>query len=642
MKHTVLFFIFCSAIVVGVHVQAQQRNIVSSPYHISPYTTATKVHIYGDNVSDSSHDVEDAQLAEEEFIAKLIQHYNPGYEERLLRLSKEYLQNSLSDAFSYLGDFLVVNKIETKTSEAVASIAKKAVLTPPSYQGNIKLTPSSDISFEMNQRIEAFIKMYTGRKRDVFQRGLKRAYIYYAMVERIFIEEGLPHDLFYLAMVESNFNYKAVSRANAVGLWQFIRGTGKEYKLQIDWWVDERLNVYKSTRAAARLLKDLYRQLGDWNLALAAYNSGAGTVRKAIKRNLKKGKPTDYWNLRLPRETRGYVPAFYAVITIFKDLEKYGFYTHETIAKEPTHSQLEIPASISFQQMEKKLGISTNSLKEYNPALKYGITPPNNPYEIRIPTYVKVSKEQIDTLKKEQTSQFISYRVKTGDSLWKISRKYNVSMRAMLLHNPRIKKRKYLKVGQKIVVPSPLTAKKKSYAKKSSHKKPLLKGDIYIVQSGDNLWTIAKKHGTSFQQIVKLNSHLKNKRYLKRGDKVVIHLKKHDKMEYFHTIKMKDTLWSIARQHNIPLSKILQYNPQLGNRRFLVVGSEITLPTKYAINNYSSVSNAKNIKHRVKKGETLWEIARKYNVSIRSIVSANKAINSARKIKAGSDIKIIL
>ena len=604
---------------------------------------------------------EDADLADEEFITNLINKYTPGYEERVLGIKREVLQAFLKNAF-LLSYELHSLDIEVKKDEPLQispSLIEEEDVVQSVYKNN-ELTPKSDISFTMNKRIEAFIKLYTGKKRKVFERGLERATVYYSMVQRILSEHELPHDLFYLAMVESNFNYKAVSRANAVGLWQFIRSTGIRYDLDINWWADERLDAEKSTRAAAMLLKDLYKQFGNWNAALAAYNSGAGKVSRAIKRNRRLGKPTDYWNLRLPRETRGYVPAFYAVITIFKDLPTYGFKVPHSIKKETTYASFEIPRAVSFHQLSKKLGIPVTTLKTFNPALKYSTTPAHVKYIMKFPPDFVINQEKIQTLKAEKTSQLAYYRVRRGDSIWLISRKYNTSMRSIFLHNPQIQNQKYLKIGQKIAIPSPATRKNIQKSSYSQKKQLLVLNDeqaYYTVSYGDSFWSIAKKYHISFQDLLALNPHVSNKRYLSIGQKIVIPVKtrKNTQKEKatvhpFYQIRRGDSLWSIAKNYNLSIQEIIEYNPQIVDQRFLKVGEKIVLPSNRSTNilfqkNTQRKNVSSNIKyaiHHVRKGETLWEISRMYGVSINSIVSNNSQIRSARYIKTGTKLKIDL
>lgn len=220
-----------------------------------------------------------------------------GSEERLLVFQKsEILENFFySESWGEENDNLSI--IDNDSEES--SLVEKQINKVQQKQANHPLAPYNDVPIEINaKRVDAFIHFYTHKKRKAFSTGLKRAPRYYKMVKRIFNEYGLPHDLFYLAMVESNFNYKAVSKARAVGVWQFIASTGKVYGMNYSWWHDDRLDPELATHAAAKFLKALYKTYGDWALVLAAYNSGQGNVNKAIKRNRRLGKPTDYWSLK--------------------------------------------------------------------------------------------------------------------------------------------------------------------------------------------------------------------------------------------------------------------------------------------------------------------------------------------------------
>ncbi|KAK3606865.1 hypothetical protein CHS0354_018459 [Potamilus streckersoni] len=208
----------------------------------------------------------------------------------------------------------------------------------------------------MNAKIERYLEVYTVKKRDLFEKGVERSAEYLTMMRRIFREEGLPEELVYLSAVESNFNPRAISRAKATGIWQFMSQTGRLYQLQQSWWHDERYDEEKSTRAAARYLKALYSKFKKWELALAAYNSGPGRVRRAIRYNNVRGLSEDYWALKLPRETRGYVPAFMAVLHIFKNPDKYGFTVPQPLP-EKEYDTVKVPGSISLKDVAVKTGV---------------------------------------------------------------------------------------------------------------------------------------------------------------------------------------------------------------------------------------------------------------------------------------------
>ncbi len=378
------------------------------------------------------------------------------------------------------------------------------------------LKPHNDIQIGVNQKkVDIFIRLYTQKKRKAFLIGLGRAPKYYKMVQRIFAEYGLPHDLFYLAMVESNFNYKAVSRASAVGLWQFIGSTGRLYGMRYSWWYDDRLDPEVQTHAAARFLKDLYKRYNDWSLVLAAYNSGLGRVNHAIAKNKKAGKPTDYWSLKLPRETRGYVPAFLAVVHIFNNLEYYDFPAPSELKDWHRYKKVRVKPNVSFKQISKKTKISVAELKQLNPSLKYSTTPfsknSHKRFILKVPEKSVITQKQLNSLKPDIESTFITHRVVKGDSLWSISRKYNTSLKNLYASNYGLSAKKYLKPRQKVIIPITFT--------KPNQKANSKKGNpgIHIVRRGDTLWDIAKRYSTTVDLLVAKNYHITS-----LNDKIII------------------------------------------------------------------------------------------------------------------------
>lgn len=398
--------------------------------------------------------------------------------------------------------------------------------------GTEKSNRVPEITVYQNKKVRAFIKMYTHRKRYVLIKAVERYAIYKNMIHRIFREHGVPLNLAYLAIVESNLNPKARSSANALGLWQFMSYTGKAFGLERSWWHDDRYDAEKSTVAAAKYLKRLNRQFkGNWELALAAYNSGSGTVRRAIRKNIKRKKPTDFWSLKLPRETRGYVPAFYAVATIFQDLDKYGFKPVPTLVDEVEKKHLAVAGGISLKDVAGVLKLDLPELKKLNPSLRSGGLSPATyeTFQIAIPVKTNISFAQITKLNKLSLHPYDSWKthiVRRGESLWSISMKYRVPMRKIVQFN-RFKRKNLINIGQKLMLPIP-----------KSWKPPVIRSKIEIVK-----------------------------------DK----LDKLPGLTLVYTIKKGDSLWKISTMFQIPVSTIKRWNRPILHRRFLKVGSDIVL-----------------------------------------------------------------
>ena len=404
---------------------------------------------------------------------------------------------------------------------------KTLVHTEPDY-------PVPDIPVYTNKRIEAFINLYTKKKRKAFMRAIERLPKYQGMITKTFKEYELPLNLTYLAIVESNLNPNAISRANAVGLWQFMSYTGKHFGLSRSWWHDDRYDPERSTVAAAKYLKQLHTRFkGDWELALAAYNSGSGTVRKAIRRAKKQGKATDYWSLRLPRETRGYVPAFYAVSIIFADLEKYGFKKHQSKLVIQPKQQLDVGGGIALNQLAKLFKIEPGVLKELNPRLRFrGLTPPTlSTFTVALPASLEVGKDhikQLNRLKQNRHEKWKVHRVRQGETLWSISRYYRIPLSKILTYN-RLKRKNILRIGQKLMLPVPIDwnppkiPSKTKLALRDIDKLPGVT-KIHVVQKGETLWRISQKYNVPIRKIKYWNRRVLHRKYLKIGTEIVLKL----------------------------------------------------------------------------------------------------------------------
>lgn len=235
------------------------------------------------------------------------------------------------------------------------------------------------------ERVQRYLEQFQGRQRRRVERGLSRSTRYLELYRDIFANHGMPRELAYLPLIESGFTETAVSPAKAAGMWQFIEETGRRYNLQRNYWSDKRLDPIQSARAAALYLKHLYEEFRDWELALAAYNAGAGTVRWAIRLNERQDRPTHYWALDLPEETRNYVPAFIAAVLIAKNPGAYGFNEidfHPRIAYE----YLKVAPGVSLRDLAANLDVSAKVLLDLNPYLIRATVPPGEePYPLRVP-----------------------------------------------------------------------------------------------------------------------------------------------------------------------------------------------------------------------------------------------------------------
>ncbi|MCX6827148.1 MAG: transglycosylase SLT domain-containing protein [candidate division Zixibacteria bacterium] len=353
----------------------------------------------------------------------------------------------------------------------------------------------------MNERVKARILYYQTVARDAFARYLTRMTKYMPMVTEIFEEYGLPSDLVYLAMVESGFNPHAYSWARAMGIWQFISETGRLYGLDRNWWLDERKDPVKSTHAAARFLKDLYAEFGSWELALAAYNGGPGRIRRTTKSQ----NTSDFWKLRLKKQTMDYVPFFMAAVMICKDPERFGF---AGINYEPelVYDEVRISRSIELRTVANALGCSVEMLQDLNPELLRQFTPPNlKYYNLHIPRGTKeIFLAAYEEMPASRQAGWVQHRVARGESLASIARRYGVSEYALMEAN-NIARKTRLSIGKTLVIP---VSGERTYSNSSPKGKYSYKDKdgIYVVRSGDTISDIAKVFGMTPEQLRRLNN----------------------------------------------------------------------------------------------------------------------------------------
>ena len=373
-----------------------------------------------------------------------------------------------------------------------------------------------------NPSLEKVINSYLKHRKRYYPALMAKAQYYFPMFEQYLDQFDVPLEMKYLAIVESALRPAARSRVGATGLWQFMYGTGVQFNLKVNSYVDERQDPVKATIAACKYLSQLYKIFGDWDLALAAYNSGPGNVSKAIKRS---GGYRNYWNIRpfLPRETASYVPAFYATMYIFEYAEEHGIYPEPPNIFHFETDTVRVKRTISFDQISEKTKIDSELLSFLNPSYKLDIIPyvKNKNYAVRLPR-----KNMIDFLDKEkeiyvlankdeskrekplpkyfEMDKRIRYKVRSGDYLGKIANKFGVRVSDIKRWNGMRNHR--LKIGQRLsIYPKKIGVSKKVSKKK--YKVPTGKHDVYVVQNGDSLWTIAKKYpSVSIEQIKKWNN----------------------------------------------------------------------------------------------------------------------------------------
>ncbi len=391
------------------------------------------------------------------------------------------------------------------------------------------LNQRTPFNIAYNPALESVIKSFLSRKRPLMNRMLTVSQFYFPLFEQEFDNHDIPVEMKYLAIVESALNPKARSRVGATGLWQFMYGTGKEHGLEVNSYVDERSDPIKSTRAAGEYLNRVYKVFNDWDLALAAYNSGPGNVNKAIRRS---GGYKNYWNIRrnLPRETAGYVPAFIATMYLFEYAEEHGLKGQKIERPYFETDTVHIKNIITFDQISKLVDISMEELEVLNPSYKLKVIPyvKGKNYYLRLPVsamgrfvaneeaiYAYVDKElkskesPLPALVKQAAQNRIRYRVRSGDYLGKIAERYGVGVSQIKNWNGL--RSNNLRIGQRLTiyprgsnVNIKPTKKKSSIKSTTSSKSPNDK--VHVVKKGDSLWTISRKYpGISIEDLRKWN-----------------------------------------------------------------------------------------------------------------------------------------
>jgi membrane-bound lytic murein transglycosylase D len=432
-----------------------------------------------------------------------------------------------------------------------------------------------DIPIVINAKVEQFIQYFQTTVRNSFSNWLARSEKYIPFMRNHLKENGLPEDLVYMALIESGFNPYAYSRSKASGPWQFIYLTGKRYGLRSNWWIDERRDPEKSTIAAAKYLKDLYDMFECWYLAAAGYNAGEGKIARAMKRY----RTEDFWELTkyryLKQETKDYVPQMIAAALIAKDPEKYGFVGIEY--QEPLrYDKVKVPEVTDLRLIAHACEATVEEIKELNPELSRWCTPPDFPdYEIKIPFGKKdLFLKNFETLYQGERVRFKIHIAKKGDTFPKIARLYRVDLEPILEIN-RLNKKSRLSTGMSLLIPLPKdpdpkranTAKKKSDGM-DQNSKPI--ETTYTIKKGDSLWSIANEMGVNIGALSRWNNLYPEKK-LMPGDKLKIRVTKttvpldepqgkRTGKEIIYVVKEGDTLWSIAKKFNLTISEIETWN----------------------------------------------------------------------------------
>jgi membrane-bound lytic murein transglycosylase D len=442
----------------------------------------------------------------------------------------------------------------------------------------------SDLPLMLTDQVASYINYFSTRGRGTLEHALERSGRYQTMIQRILKEEGVPQDLIYLAQAESGFHPQALSRAGARGIWQFMASRAKGYGLAHNWWVDDRQDPEKATRAAARHLKDLYSQFGDWYLAMAAYNSGPGTVQSAVKRT----GYADFWELYkrnvLPKETRNYVPIIVAVTIMAKNPEQYGL--DKIVAEKPVpYDTVKIDYPVDLRLVAECVEASAETLQDLNPNLLRLTTPKDQTFELHLPEGTKDKYSvTIAAIPQDMRVWWHYHKVAPTDTLVSIARLYRTTPRAIAQVN-NIDVEEDLQPDSKLIIPvspgrRPSGDTAVSYAKHAT---------VYKVRRADTVESVADDFGLSPLMVRRWN-RLKGSSL--RGRRVL----------YLH----------------------LPVTPTLSESSHSLASSK-----RRSNNNLASSQNGP-LRHRVKPGETLFSIATSYKTTVAALKENNSNVATLR------------
>ena len=404
-----------------------------------------------------------------------------------------------------------------------------------------------------------------------------KPYLYYIVGE--LEKRNMPLELAFLPVIESSYQPLAQSSSNASGLWQFIPGTGKLFGLDQNWWYDGRRDIIQSTDAALDYLQKLHGDFGDWQLALAAYNGGEGTVGRAIKRNQENGMPTDFWSLDLPKETTNYVPKFMAIAHLLNDPADYNL-TLNSIEDSPFFTVVDTGSQIDLALAAKLAEISTDEIYQLNPGFNRSATAPQGPHRLVLPLdKADIFQQGLDELANNSRTHWSKHTVLSGESLQSISKKYKTTVKAIKKANAI--KTNVIRLGSNLLIPiSSSNVDNTSVASieqaPTQHEITAPRGhkQIYAVNAGDTWWDIANKHSIDVVELAQWNDK-SPKDLLSVGQKLVIWSKSKtadsDTKKINYITKKGDSLWKISKKFNVSVAQLLDWNG-LSDRTLLKPG----------------------------------------------------------------------
>ncbi len=463
---------------------------------------------------------------------------------------------------------------------------------------NLWLEIANNLQFERNikhPRVRDKIKWYA-RNQDYLDRVAERATPYlYHIVQQLKLRD-MPLDLALLPIVESAYHPFAHSPSHASGIWQFIPGTGRQFGLKQNWWYDGRRDIVASTDAALTFLSKLNMQFnGDWPLAIASYNTGPRNVERAIKRNKKIGKPTDFWSLKLHRETRQYIPNLLAIAEIVAHPEKYNVKL-KAIESKPYFVSVDTGSQLDLATVAELTGMEMDAIYTLNPGYSRWATDPDGPHRMLVPVEIANDfRSRLASLPKELRIRWQQHKIKNGETLSQIATRYSTNVSALKETNGL--KNSRIRAGRSLLIPV--------------SKRPL------------NVYTLSQD----------------SRRYrgLKRGS---------DGQDYIYKVKRGDNLWDIGQHYGISVSQLCRWNGiskkstlRLGQKLRIMINPQDDQPALLKTATTQTKNGLFKIDHKVRDGDSLWLISQRYGVSINQLRGWNN-IRKGRYLQPGQSISI--
>ncbi|WP_019617147.1 LysM peptidoglycan-binding domain-containing protein [Psychromonas ossibalaenae] len=558
-------------------------------------------------------------------------------------------ESNLSAENESAGDELL---LEIDSEEGLTRLVEEEPLneklqTQPAGYENLWLKLAEGFEFEVpeNSRIAKQRDYFLNNPNYLKQVSKRAEPFLYLIIEQI-EAKNLPLELALLPVVESTFDPFAYSHASASGLWQFMPVTGERFGLKQDWWYDGRRDVYASTEAALRYMEILHDYLGDdWLHALAAYNSGEGRVQRAARKNKKLNKPTDYWNLDLPRETQEYVPKLLALVDILRNHQEYGvelpvIANKQVLTYIDTNSQIELAYAAEFSDL------SVAEIQLLNPAFNHWATSPEGPHKLLVPT---VSAEQFITklsqIDDNKRIRWDRYKVRSGDSLSVIAKNYGTTTSVLKQINDL--NGSMIRIGQPLLIPVASKSQQDylySQAKRFEQNDKGKRKVQHTVVEGDTLWDISRRYKVTSKQIASWNA-TSTKKTLRLGQELTIWkpLKAVSKNKIVYKVRSGDSLGLIAQKYKVKSADLERWN-QLSGQKYIKPGQSLKIYTNTQSASHSAKAPSGNqtsrqITYKVRPGDSLGLIAQKYKVKSADLERWNQ-LSGQKYIKPGQSLKI--